>query len=88
METKNEFVHMFAYLSLMMSSQECECGDLKTIRHILIECVWHDDIRQELKRISSALNLSVLLNTKQELQAIVSFWKLRDESLSTLSHRC
>jgi hypothetical protein len=68
--------------------QECECGGLKTIRHILIECVWHDDIRQELKRIFTALNLSVLLNKKQGLQAIVSFWKLRDESLSTLSHRC
>jgi hypothetical protein len=78
----------FKRFHIPQDSQECECGDLKTIRHILIECVWHDDIRQELKRISPALNLSVLLNTKQELQAIVSFWKLRDESLSTLSHRC
>lgn len=78
----------FERFHISQDSLECECGVLKTKRHILTECVYYDDIRQELKRVSPALNLSVLLNTKQGLQAIVSFWKLRDESLSTLSHRC
>lgn len=78
----------FERFHISQNSLECECGGLKTKRHILIECVNYDDIRQELKRVSPALNLSVLLNTKQGLQAIVSFWKLRDEYLSTLSHRC
>lgn len=78
----------FERFNISQDSLECECGGLKTIRHALTECVYFDDIRQELKRISPALNLSVLLNTKQGLQAIVSFWKLRDECLSTLSHHC
>ena len=78
----------FERFHIPQDSQECECGELKTLRHILIECVWYDDLRQKLKRVSPALDLSVLLNTKQGLQAIVSFWKLRDENLSSSSHCC
>lgn len=78
----------FERFNISQDSLECECGDLKTIRHILSECVYFDDIRKELKRVSPALNLSVLLNTKQGLQAIASFCKLRDEYLSTFSHHC
>ena len=78
----------FERFNISQDSLECECGDLKTIRHILTECIYFDDIRHELKLASPALNLSVLVNTKQGLQAIASFCKLRDEHLSTLSHHC
>ena len=42
----------FERFHLPQDSQECECGDLKTIRHILIVCVWYNDLRQKLKRVS------------------------------------
>ena len=76
----------FERFHIPQDPQECERSDLKTIRHILIECVWYYDLRQKLKRVSSTLDLAVLRNTKRGLQAIISFWKLRDESLSTSSH--
>ena len=71
----------FERFHISQDSQEHECGDLKTTQYILIECVQHSDIKQKPKRILPVLILSALLNTKYELQAIVSFWKLRDKFL-------
>ena len=63
----------FERFHLPQDSQECECGDLKTIRHILIVCVWYNDLRQKLKRVSPALDLSVLFNTKQGFKKLSAF---------------
>ena len=48
----------FERFHIPQDSQKCECGELKTLRHILIECVWYDDLRQKLKRVPLALDLS------------------------------
>ena len=45
----------FEKFHIPQDSQECECGELKTLRHILMECVWYDDLRQKLKRECSQL---------------------------------
>ena len=46
----------FERFNIPQDSQECECGDLKTLRHILIECVWYDPLHRNEIIIASVVN--------------------------------
>jgi len=52
----------FERFHIPQDSQECECGELKTLRHIFIECVWYDNLRQKLKRVllKGTISLAVI----------------------------
>ncbi|KAA8914797.1 hypothetical protein TRICI_002831 [Trichomonascus ciferrii] len=48
----------------------CDCGELETIQHIIQQCPKR---QKKLKKVPRISELSVLLNTKEDFQALVEF---------------
>lgn len=59
------------WIVLTRKNHYCECGQLKTVEHVLNECSLHPTKRDFLRNIFPELNLKILLDTKKGLGAIV-----------------
>jgi hypothetical protein len=53
-------------------SHYCECCQLETVEHILIDCTLHPTERSYLKKVSSELDLQVLHNIKKGLLKLLT----------------
>ena len=51
----------------------CECGQPETVDHLLKDCALCESRRKYLKEISPELDLSVLLDSKKGIEAVVKF---------------
>ena len=60
-------------MGIEKDSYNCRCGDLETVRHILVDCPLLELQRQGLERVSPEMDLPTLLNSVTGLQEIANF---------------
>ena len=68
----------FQKFGIEKDSYNCECGELETVRHILVECPLLEEKRKGLRRISPEMDMSTLLNSLtglQEIARFISVWR-------------
>jgi len=53
--------------------QNCECGQLETVEHVLKECPLHSAERDLLRKVSPEFDPKILLDTKKGIGAVVKF---------------
>ena len=67
----------FKRFRIEKESYNCKCGELETVKHILVDCPLLETIRVGLRRVSPEMDMPTLLNSLTGLQEIASFISVR-----------